>query len=228
MSVKLVVFDLAGTTVRDNNDVSQAFQQALKKYGYELPLELINPIMGYEKNEAITRILNSHEPDASKITADLIRDIHKEFVGRMILHYRFTEGIQSLPNVENTFAALRRKGIQVGINTGFSRDIAEAIVNRLQWREKKLIDHLVGSDEVPQGRPFPFMIEKMMAEGRIDKANSVAKVGDTEVDVREGQNTGCGFVIGITTGSFTRDELAPYHPTHIIDDIAEVLNIIRS
>jgi beta-phosphoglucomutase-like phosphatase (HAD superfamily) len=60
MSVKLVVFDLAGTTVRDNNDVSQAFQQALKKYGYELPLELINPIMGYEKNEAITRILNSH------------------------------------------------------------------------------------------------------------------------------------------------------------------------
>jgi len=228
MSVKLVVFDLAGTTVKDNNDVSKAFQSALKKYGYNIPLELINPIMGYEKNEAITMMLNTHEPDASKITADLIRNIHKEFVGEMIHHYRFTEGIESLPDVEQTFAALQKMGVQVGINTGFSRDIAEAIVNRLQWREKNLINYLVGSDEVKQGRPFPFMIEKMMKEGNISDAHDVVKVGDTEVDVREGQNTGCRFVIGVTTGAFSRAELEPYHPTHIIDNIADVLDIIKS
>ncbi|SEA74468.1 HAD hydrolase-like protein [Pedobacter hartonius] len=228
MSVKLVVFDLAGTTVKDNNDVSKAFQSALGKYGYNIPLELINPIMGYEKNEAITMMLNTHEPDASKITADLIHDIHKDFVGEMIHHYCFTEGIESLPNVEQTFAALQKKGIQVGINTGFSRNIAEAIVNRLQWREKNLINYLVGSDEVKQGRPFPFMIGKMMEEGNINDANDVVKVGDTEVDIREGQNTGCRFVIGVTTGAFSRAQLEPYHPTHIIDNIAEVLDIIKS
>ena len=228
MPVKLVVFDLAGTTVKDNNDVSKAFQSALSQYGYAIPLEEINPIMGYEKTEAITRMLHTHEPDASKITSHLILDIHRKFVAEMIDHYSFSDSIETLPHVEETFSALRDMGIQVGINTGFSRDIAEAIVKRLQWREKDLIDHLVGSDEVPQGRPYPYMIERMMKEGDIDEATAVVKVGDTEVDIREGQNTGCRFVIAVTTGAFSKADLEPYHPTHIIDDIAELLEIIKN
>jgi len=227
MSVKLVVFDLAGTTVKDNNDVGKAFQLALSQYGYRIPLEEINPIMGYEKTEAITKMLHRHEPDTAKISTNLILDIHRKFVAEMINHYSFNSAVQSLPHVEDTFAALREMGIRVGINTGFSRDIADAIINRLQWRDKNLIDHLVGSDEVPQGRPFSFMIEKMMKEAGIDDAAEVAKVGDTEVDVREGQNAGCRFVIAVTTGAFSRENLVPYHPTHIIDDIAELLDIIN-
>jgi phosphoglycolate phosphatase-like HAD superfamily hydrolase len=84
----------------------------------------------------------------------------------------------------------------------------------------------VGSDEVELGRPYPYMIQKMMLEGGITDPLEVAKVGDTEVDVREGQNTGCRYVIGVTTGIFTREELEAYHPTHIIDDIAQVIDII--
>lgn len=228
MSVKLVVFDLAGTTVKDNNDVSKAFQSALEKYGYTVPLEMINPIMGYEKNEAITKMLHTHEPDQSRITSSLVSVIHKEFVAQMIRHYQFADDIESLPEVEDTFRALHDMDIQIGINTGFSRDIADAIVNRLQWREHGLIDYLVGSDEVERGRPYPFMIEKMMHEGGIDHADEVVKVGDTEVDVREGQNTGCLYVIGITTGAFTREELEKYNPTHIIDSLSAILPIIKN
>lgn len=224
MSIKLVVFDIAGTTVKDDHNVSKAFQAALKKYDYEVPLGMINPLMGYEKNQAITQML--HEPDESKITTELVNTIHREFVKQMIHFYQFEPGIEPLPHVEETFKALHNAGVQVGINTGFSKDIAETVVNRLQWREKGLIDYLVGSDEVELGRPHPFMIQKMMQEGGITDPLKVAKVGDTEVDVREGQNAGCAYVIGVTTGIFTRDELLPYHPTHIIDDITQVLDII--
>lgn len=71
------------------------------------------------------------------------------------------------------------------------------------------------------------MIQKMMREGKILTGEEVAKVGDTEVDVREGQNAGCKYVIGVTTGIFTREELETYNPTHIIDDIAQVIDIIN-
>jgi phosphonatase-like hydrolase len=226
MSIKLVVFDIAGTTVKDEHNVSKAFQAALKKYHYEVPLEMINPLMGYEKNQAITQMLHLHERDESKITVTLVDDIHREFVKQMINFYQFEPGIEPLPNVEETFVALHLLGIQVGINTGFSRDIAETIVNRLQWREKGLIDHLVGSDEVELGRPHPYMIQKMMQQSGITDPLEVVKVGDTEVDVREGQNAGCKYVIGVTTGIFTREELEPYHPSHIIDNIAQVIEII--
>ena len=55
MSIKLVVFDIAGTTVKDNNNVSEAFQSALAKNEISVELEKINPLMGYEKKLAIAR-----------------------------------------------------------------------------------------------------------------------------------------------------------------------------
>ena len=227
MSVKLVVFDIAGTTVKDDHDVSKAFQAAFLKFDYEVPLELIDPLMGYEKNMAIRQMLRLHEHNDARITTELVGKIHAEFVKQMIDYYRTAPGIEPLPNVEETLTALRATGIQVGINTGFSRDIADTIIHRLQWVEKGLIDHIVGSDEVEQGRPHPYMIQKLMIEGGIERAREVAKVGDTEVDIREGQNADCKYVIGVTTGTFSREALEPYHPTHIIDNIAEVIDIIK-
>jgi phosphonatase-like hydrolase len=227
MPIKLVVFDLTGTTVKDDHDVSKAFQAALKKSNYDVPLEFIIPLIGYESSLAIRQILRLREHNDAKITSELVGKIHAEFIKQMIHHYQFDAGVEALPNVEETFAKLHSKGIQVGIDTGFPRDVANTIVNRLKWMEKGLIDHVIGSDEVELGRPYPYMIQKLMHDGGIDKAKEVAKVGDTEVDVREGQNVGCRYVIGTTTGAFTRQQLEPYHPTHIIDDIAQVVDIIN-
>ncbi|HEY2583238.1 MAG TPA: HAD hydrolase-like protein, partial [Mucilaginibacter sp.] len=179
MPVKLVVFDIAGTTVKDDQDVSKAFQAALRKSHYEVPIELIDPLMGYEKTLAIKQILRLHEHNDAKITPDLVSKIHTEFVKQMIDYYREAPGVKPLPHVEETFAALHSQGVQVGINTGFSRDIADTIVARLRWKEKGLIDYVVGSDEVELGRPYPYMIQKMMLEGGIEKPKSVVKVGDT-------------------------------------------------
>lgn len=224
MSIKLVVFDMAGTTVKDRNYVGIAFHEAMKSYGYEVAIGEINPIMGYEKPLAIRMMLKAHEEDKDKITDSLVHEIHTEFVTRMMAFYQTTTEIEPLPHVEETFAVLRENGIQIALNTGFSRNIADVIIDRLKWSNK--IDYLVASDEVAQGRPHPDMILKMMKKLNIESPESVAKVGDTEVDINEGINAGCRYVIGITTGAFTREELLPYAPTHVVDDIAEVLNIV--
>ena len=227
MPIKLVVFDMAGTTVKDDNNVSTAFKDALKEYGYEIGFSGIDPLMGYEKTDAIKQILRLHEPDSSKVTPQIIAGIHKQFLQGMIAFYNNNPHLSALPNVEDTFIKLHSMGVQIGVNTGFSHDIADIIVNRLQWREKGLIDCLVCSDDVELGRPHPLMIQKIMQQCGITDAVEVAKVGDTEVDVHEGQNAGCRFVIGITTGTFSRKQLESYSPTHIIDDIADVIDIIN-
>lgn len=225
MAIKLVVFDMAGTTVKDDHYVALAFQQAMDNFGYTLDLKLINPIMGYKKPVAIDMMLQKYEADKEKITPRLITDIHDVFVKNMLNFYRNAE-ISALPHVEDTFAALRDMGIKIGLDTGFSKNIADLIFERLNWKNK--VDFMVASDEVPQGRPYPYMINKMMAALNLTDAGEVAKVGDTEVDINEGKNAGCRYIIGVTTGSFTREELAVYQPTHIIDDIAEVLTIINT
>lgn len=226
MSIKLVVFDMAGTTVRDENKVTRTFINALQQHGYDVPEHIINPLMGYKKIVAITKMLHLYETDSAKITTALIQKIHESFVRLMIEYYQQADFLEALPNAESTMLMLKKSGIQIGINTGFSRDIAEVIIDRLAWRKKGVFDFLVCSDEVAEGRPNPGMIIRLRQLANIAEADEVAKVGDTEVDIREGQNAGCKYSIAVTTGAFTRAQLAPYHPTHIIDDIAEVLNIV--
>ncbi|MBB6501327.1 HAD-IA family hydrolase [Pedobacter cryoconitis] len=227
MPIKLAVFDIAGTTIKDNHEVSKALQAALKKHNYTVNLTRINPLMGYEKNLAIQQLLQMHETDTSLITAGLISSIHTEFVRQMLDFYQNGPAIEPLPNVEETLRTLHEQGIKVGINTGFSKDIADVIINRLQWKEKGIIDYVIGSDEVELGRPHPFMIQQLMKECGLTDPLQVIKVGDTEVDIHEGQNAGCKYVIGITTGIFTREELETYHPTHIIDDMSQILTLVN-
>ncbi len=65
-----------------------------------------------------------------------------------------------------------------------------------------------------------------MKDLEIGHAENVAKVGDTKVDIEEGRNTGCGMVIAVTTGAYTKEQLAKYHPDHIIDSLESLPSLI--
>jgi phosphoglycolate phosphatase-like HAD superfamily hydrolase len=61
----------------------------------------------------------------------------------------------------------------------------------------------------------------------VTEAAAVAKVGDTPADLLEGQAAGCGRVIGITSGSHTREALALYPHTHLVDRLPEILPLCQ-
>lgn len=226
MSVKLIVFDMAGTTVHDEMFVSKAVAEAMQQFGYPVqPIE-VQPIMGYEKPLAIKMLLQKHAaPEA--ITPEHISEIHVAFVKAMKNFYQTSSDVKPLNGIEPILQQIQEKGIQVGLDTGFSKDIAEIIVERLGWLDKGLVQHVVGSDEVPAGRPHPFMIQKIMEQAGIHSSQEVVKVGDTEVDVNEGKNANCLFSIAVTTGAYTREALEPYHPDFIIDHMDELLPLLE-
>lgn len=226
-NIRLVVFDIAGTTVTDKGNITQAFQAALQEKGYQVPAEKINPLMGYRKPQAIAMILEAYEPDAAKRTPQLVDDIHRHFLQRMIAYYNTTADLQPQPGAEEVLGILKQAGVQTALDTGFSSDITEVIVRRLGWKEKKLVDHIVSSDEVEEGRPHPYMIRKIMEQAGISDPLQVVKVGDTEVDVNEGKNAGCRYSIAVTTGAFSRAQLEPYAPSYIIDHLGELVTILE-
>jgi phosphonatase-like hydrolase len=225
--IKLIVFDIAGTTVKDNGEIADAFANALKEFGYKVPKTKINPLMGYKKPQAIRMMVEQYEVDKQKITDEYINCIHERFLQLMIEHYKTTEEIVPLPNVLDVFSFVKEKGIKIGLDTGFSSDITEVIMNRLGWLKDGVVDYTVSSNEVSAGRPQPYMIQRIMQNVDITDAQQVIKIGDTEVDVQEGKNAGCLYSIAITTGAFTREELLPYEPSFIIDDMQELLPIIE-
>lgn len=218
MRYRLAVLDIAGTTVADPGLVARAFAEAMAAAGQAIEVEDVRPLMGYPKPQAIARLLGTTVDDPR------VAPIHTDFVARMLECYRHAPGIAPLPGAEAVFDTLRAHGIRIGLDTGFSRDIAEVIIDRLGWHDR--IDALVASDEVPAGRPAPYMIQALMQRTGVDDAATVVKVGDTEVDINEGRNAGVGLNVAITTGAFTRAELLPHGPDHIIDHLDRLPSLL--
>jgi phosphonatase-like hydrolase len=226
-SIQLVVFDIAGTTVQDKGNVAHAFISAFRDFGFKMPLPEVKKVMGFRKIDAITMLLDKFAPE-KKEDEVLIDRIHIRFIDTMIAFYRNDEELGPLPHAEKVFSALQKKGIKVALNTGFTRSITDAILHRLRWDDRnKNIDRVICSDEVPNGRPAPDMINMLVSVLGISSPERVLKVGDTEVDVLEGRNAGCGIVVSVTTGAYTRGQLEEYRPDHIIDDLEQLLPIIE-
>ncbi|MCG8307412.1 MAG: HAD hydrolase-like protein [Cytophagales bacterium] len=221
MKVDLVVFDMAGTTVKDKNFVHKAFVKAFAANGIEISEEVVNPLMGYPKPVAIKMAL---EHIGETFNRERIDTIHKVFVHEMVNFYKTDNSVEELPGVSDTWEILKNEGVKIAIDTGFSRIIMNTIIERLQWRPK--IDFAIASDMVERGRPYRDMIDRSMEEFGISDSGRVAKVGDTSSDMLQGKDADCGFIIGVTTGAFNKEELRKFPATHIIDNLTEMIDII--
>ncbi len=226
MSIELVVFDLAGTTVKDNQDVHKVLQKALSQIGVSISLEEANEVMGIPKPVAIRLLLEQKE--IFPITDKLVEEIHDAFVTEMIHFYQYDNSVGEKDGVSETFRKLKEYRIKVAVDTGFDRLITEALLNRLGWVQSALIDCSVTSDEVARGRPHPDMIYRAMTLTKVTDAKSVAKVGDTIFDLQEGNSAGCGLVIGVTSGAFRTEQLEKEKHTHLIAQIPEVVEILKN
>lgn len=228
MQTKMVVFDMAGTTVEDSDNVHQSFMDAMKAKGYEVTRDEVNKVMGYPKPYAIETMLDEkfHLPAGDERTK-LTHEIHDIFLNDMVNFYSTDPSVKGKPNVENIFTELKNRGVKVVIDTGFSRPIADAIFRRLGWKEKGLYDYSVTSDEVERGRPYPDMILKAMSHYGMTDTKEVAKIGDTPSDLMEGMSADCGHVIGVTWGAYRRDQLEKEKYTHLIDDLSEILTLLN-
>lgn len=227
-NIQLVVFNIAGTTVKDDGNVAEAFKYALHQFGYSIPLNEIKLVMGYKISVAISMLLEKFYPVEKENNPGHIEDIYSVFSEIMVSFYETNTALQPVNNAEYVFSQLQSHDIKVALNTGFSKKITDTILKRFGWNRTNLVDFVISSDEVENGRPSAEMIQAIMNATGITDAAFVAKVGDTEVDILEGRNAACGLVVGISTGINTRNQLISFTPDAVIDDISELPLILNS
>jgi len=224
--IDLVVLDMAGTTVQDDDAVNHCLRAALAETGVGVTRDEVNEVMGMPKPVAIALLLERRKYPGKSAPAAEVSSIHSDFLQRMISFYRTDPAVREIDGASEIFRQLRQAGLKLALDTGFSRDIVDAILSRLGWAGKELLHATVASDEVPRGRPHPDLVLRAMQLTGVTDARRVAKVGDTPSDLQEGRAAGCGLVIGVTNGSHTRAQLEPHPHTHLIDNLRELPGIL--
>ena len=224
-NIKLLVFDLAGTTVDDSIEgvplVAVAMRETFSKHGYDIGVEVVNKYRGMEKRDALQCILNElHKQTNTSPNVD-VEVIFKDF--KYFLKKNLSSIKNEIPGTTEVFRKLKSTGMKIAVGSGFPHGVVEAIASTLGWTE--LVDYLSSAEKAGHGRPHPAMILSAMKFFDISDPRAVVKIGDTKIDVEEGKSAGC-WTVSVLTGTQTREYIKESNPDFIINSVADLPDLL--
>lgn len=212
-TIRLFLFDLAGTLVRDDGFTRAVFEDVARGAGLPGPDGAwLKTQMGRRKQAVFAAMLERAGREAE---AAVVEDLCGRF--ETVINERFArEGVHELPGAMDAVRGLEAAGIACGVTTGYPTTTARLIVEALGWTPAVL----VASDQVERGRPAPDMIRLGMARAGVDDPRAVGVAGDTPRDLESGLAAGCAVIVGVGHGTHDAAELRGYDGTVVMEDFA--------
>ena len=203
--IKLVVVDWAGTTIDFGSRApAGAFVAAFAARGVTVTLAEARGPMGLHKKDHLRAMLRAPAVGEKWQTAigrewseadveELYRDVTPRQVEAAGLYSEL------IPGVLDSVARLRERGVKIAATTGYFHAAAEVVVAAGK-RQGYVPDFTICADDVPAGRPAPWMIFRAMEALNVYPPSAVVKVGDTVVDIEDGINAGA-WSVGVVDSS---------------------------
>ncbi|WP_286745699.1 HAD-IA family hydrolase [Roseivirga sp. UBA1976] len=225
-NIKMAVFDMAGTTIDEQKTVYRSVGEALAEFGFEYSLEtIVHKIGGMNKREGIALLMRE---SGEAITEEAVEVVFRLFKKNVEAAYESARGLKEMKGASALFSYLKSNHIKVVLDTGYHRSTADLLIDKMGWEDQDLIDFSVTSDEVEEGRPQPHMIRLAMEALGVENPQTIMKVGDTQSDIDEGRNAGCGIIVGISSDQYSREQLLSMGATHAIDQFSEIIQILEA
>ncbi|MBT9332334.1 phosphonoacetaldehyde hydrolase [Paracidobacterium acidisoli] len=201
-TIRAIMLDWAGTTV-DHGSIAPvlALQELFARHGITLRSEDARRDMGLLKRDHINAILalpivtsqwfanHGHEPSGEDVSM-----LFDEF-GPLQMDI-ITQHSQLISGVKETVSEWQRRGIRIGTTTGYTRQMLTPVLAQAAKNGYRP-DAVVCPDEVPAGRPAPWMLMRNAELLNVYPPSACVKIGDTVSDIEEGQNAGM-WTIGLT------------------------------
>ncbi|MFD4544744.1 HAD family hydrolase [Streptomyces sp. NPDC058466] len=222
--IRLVVLDMAGTTVADGGLVERAFAVAAGELGVEPgsadhaeKLDYVRATMG-ESKISVFRHLFGEETLAQRANAAF-----EKAYGELVDGGR----IAPIAGAREAIEALTGAGRTVVLTTGFARVTQDAILDALGWRDLVPLT-LCPADAGGRGRPYPDMVlEAFLRTKAAESVQQVAVVGDTSYDMLSGVRAGAALVAGVLTGAHDEQALRAAGAGQVLDSVAELPTLLQ-
>ncbi|QYA94434.1 phosphonatase-like hydrolase [Streptomyces anulatus] len=220
---RLVVLDMAGTTVADGGLVEQAFSAASQRLGirpgsdeHARQLAYVRATMGESKISVFRHLFGDEDRAQRANTA------FEEAYGELVDAGR----VAPVPGAREAVERLASEGRTVVLTTGFARPTQDAILAALGWQDLVPLT-LCPADAGGRGRPFPDMVlAAFLRTGAVDDVRRTAVAGDTSYDMLSGVRSGAGIVAGVLTGAHDKGRLTRHGATHVLGSVAELPDLI--
>jgi len=191
------------------------FIETFKQEGVPITVQEARGPMGTHKKVHMRKILET-ESVRQRWRDKFGRDPNDEDVERMFAR-AVPMQLEILPNYSqmisgavDTIRILQKDmGLKIGSSTGFTTPMVN-IVKEYAAKAGYHPDAIVAADEVPQARPFPFMVWLNAIRLDVSPISAIVKVDDTADGVVEGITAGAWSVGLARTGNYmgmTEDEL---------------------
>ncbi|MGA7193578.1 MAG: phosphonoacetaldehyde hydrolase [Anaerolineales bacterium] len=201
-SIKAVILDWAGTTVDYGSFAPTAvFLRLFENQGVHITADDARSGMGLMKKDHLRMILSrpavaeawKSTHGASYSEAD-INTLFENFVPMQSAV--LTEFAQPIPGLLSVIKDLHARGIKIGSTTGYIRSMMDILAPKAKENGYQP-DCIICPDEVPNGRPSPWMCYQNAMKLDVYPLQSMVKVGDTFVDIEEGLNAGM-WTVGLS------------------------------
>ena len=209
------VFDLDGTLVDTLGEITCALNHALaavdeKPCGHNEVRRWVG--------DGVARLVKKALPDGD------VR-VHRRVQKLMVDQFVINDGGRSLPysGMVRTLQELKSLGVPMAVLTNKVEEAAVAQVDRTFG--SGLFCVVRGLRVAGCGKPDPTSLLELVAMLGVE-ADSVAMVGDTEVDLQTARAAGVG-AIAVTWGFRNREELEACSPDHLIETPFELLAMLR-
>ena len=213
---KLIIFDLDGTLINTIADLGACTNYALEKLGYPThDIESYKFRVGNGINNLFRRAL----PEGEKTDENVLR-VRREFIPYYNAHN--TDLSRPYPGMVELLEALQTEGILLAVASNKYQEATTKIIGELYPSIR--FSAVLGQREGINIKPDPQIVFDILQATGVDKAD-VLYVGDSGVDMQTGLNAGVE-TCGVTWGFRPRTELEPFHPQHIVDNVAELRQII--
>ena len=213
--IRLAVFDMAGTIVDYGSRApAGVFEAVFASRGVAITNRQARGPMGMAKRAHIAAL--AHDPAIAVVWRQVhgceatdgdIDGMYADFVPLQL--ECLAQHSDVIPGAVEAFAALRDRGVKIATTTGYSRRMTDVVLDAMRAQELTP-DLAICADDVPEGRPRPWMLFRCMERLDVSPPAAVVKVGDTIADIEAGLNAGV-WTIGIArTGNLvglSQDEL---------------------
>lgn len=223
-SIQAVVFDWAGTLIDFGCCAPlQTFMDVFADQGVEVTDEEARRPMGMAKREHLRtmadmpRIAEAWKQHHGEACSD--GDIDRMYEAFLPIQVEAVRRkCDLIPGAVEIVTQLRRRGVRVGSSTGYNKQLATICIDAAK-RSGLEVDAAICAEDVPAGRPMPWMIFENMKRLDVYPPLSVIKVDDTTTGLEAARNAGC-WAVGVSlSGNMTGLDRAAFEAceSHVVD-----------